>query len=266
LTIAAGDTYITDPKIPRSLLPGAFLCPTFIFYPKAFRIVWKGSRQALKGIYDGADWAGSSLDILCALEKAGLRIEITGLDNLRITKGPVVYIANHMSTLETFVLPCIIQPVKEVTFIVKQSLVSMPVFGPVMRSRDPVVVGRANARDDLRAVLEEGSKRLAAGRSIVVFPQSTRSLDFNPAEFNTLGIKLALKAGVPVVPVALKTDAWGIGKIIKDFGPLDKNKKVHFTFGKPMEIQGRGTDEHRKIIAFIQDNLARWVIEDEHKK
>ena len=142
----------------------------------------------------------------------------------------------------------------------------MPVFGPVMSSREPVVVGRENPREDLRTVLEEGSKKLAAGRSIVVFPQSTRALDFNPSEFNTLGVKLALKAGVPVVPVALKTDAWGVGKIIKDFGPLDKNKKVHFAFGKPMEIKGRGAEEHREIIAFIQESLARWVKEDEYKK
>jgi 1-acyl-sn-glycerol-3-phosphate acyltransferase len=266
LTITEGDTYITDPKIPRSLLSRIFPCPTFTFYLQAFLIVWKNGRKALKGLYGGDEWAGSSLDILRALENAGVRIEITGMDNLRIGRGPVVFIANHMSTLETFILPCIIQPVKESTFIVKQSLVTMPVFGPVMRSRDPVVVGRVNPREDLRTVLEEGSKRLAAGRSVVIFPQSTRSLDFNPAEFNTLGIKLALKAGVPVVPIALKTDAWGVGKIIKDFGPLDKNKKVHFAFGKPLEIKGRGAEEHRGIIAFIQDNLANWAVEDEHKK
>ena len=266
MTITAGDTYITDPNIPRSLLLRIFLCPTFAFYLQAFRIVWKNSRKALKGLYGGAEWAGSSLEILRALESAGVRVEITGMDNLRKSEGPVVFIANHMSTLETFILPCIIQPVKETTFIVKQSLVSMPVFGPIMRSRDPVVVGRVNPREDLRTVMEEGSKKLAAGRSIVVFPQSTRSLDFNPAQFNTLGIKLALKAGVPVVPIALKTDAWGIGKIMKDFGPLDKKKKVCFAFGKPMEIRGKGTEEHREIIAFIQDKLAGWVTEDEYKK
>ncbi|PKL51873.1 MAG: 1-acyl-sn-glycerol-3-phosphate acyltransferase [Nitrospira bacterium HGW-Nitrospira-1] len=236
------------------------------FYPQVFWIVWKSSRKAVRGDYDSSDWARSSFDILRALENVGVRFEITGMDNMRRSEGPVVFISNHMSTLETFVLPCIIQPIKETTFIVKQGLVSMPVFGPVMRSRDPVVVGRVNPREDLRTVLEEGAKKLAAGRSIVVFPQSTRSPAFNPAEFNTLGIKLALKAGVPVVPVALRTDAWGAGKIIKDFGRVDKNKRVCFAFGKPMEIKGRGAEEHQKVIAFIQDNLAKWKREDENRE
>jgi 1-acyl-sn-glycerol-3-phosphate acyltransferase len=229
------------------------------FYPQLFRIIWKNSRRAVKGDYDGDDWANSSLDILRALENVGVLFEITGLDNLKSFEGPAVFIANHMSTLETFILPCIIQPLKPVTFVVKKSLVSTPVFGPIMRSRDPIVVGRINPREDLKAVLNEGAKKIEQGVSIVIFPQSTRSNDFKPDEFNSLGIKLALKAGVPVVPLALKTDAWGKGKIIKDFGPVDKNKKVFFAFGEPMKIKGRGAEEHQKVIDFIQDNLSQWA-------
>jgi 1-acyl-sn-glycerol-3-phosphate acyltransferase len=258
LAITDKDTYLTDPDKPRPF----FLRPVLTFYPQVYWIVRKNGRKALKGLYGGAEWAESSLAILLALENVGVRIEITGMDNIRRHEGPVVFIANHMSTLETFILPCIIQPVKETTFIVKQSLLTMPVFGPVMRSRDPVVVGRVNPREDLKTVLEEGSKKLAAGRSIVVFPQSTRSLDFKPDEFNTLGIKLALKAGVPVVPIALKTDAWGTGKIMKDFGRIDRSKKVHFAFGDPMAVEGRGADEHRKVLAFIGDNLAKWAVRE----
>lgn len=230
------------------------------FYPQLFRIIWKNSRRAVKGDYDGDDWANSSLDILRALENVGVRFEITGLDNLKGFEGPAVFIANHMSTLETFVLPCIIHPVKPVTFVVKKSLVSTPVFGPVMRSRDPIVVGRINPREDLKTVLNEGTKKIEQGISIVIFPQSTRSTVFKPEEFNSLGIKLSLKAGAPVVPVALKTDAWGTGKIIKDFGSVDKNKRVFFAFGEPMKVKGRGAEEHQKVIDFIQDNLAQWAV------
>jgi 1-acyl-sn-glycerol-3-phosphate acyltransferase len=187
-----------------------------------------------------------------------VRIEITGMNNIKRFGGPAVFIGNHMSTLETMVLPCIIQPVKEATFIVKKSLLTMPVFGHIMRSRDPVVVGRVNPREDLKTVLEEGVKRLKAGRSVIVFPQSTRSVVFDPEEFNSLGIKLASRAGVPVVPVALKTDAWGIGKHVKEFGPVDTGEKVHFAFGEPMTVAGRGVEEHQKVVRFIQQKIEEW--------
>jgi len=48
--------------------------------------------------------------------------------------------------------------------------------------------------------------------SVLIFPQTTRDLRFDPNKFNTLGIKLAKRAKVPVIPVAVKTDAWGMGK------------------------------------------------------
>jgi len=256
------DSYRTDPHRNRSVVSRIFLRPKFTFYFQAFWIIWKNSRKALKGVYPAEKWAESSFEILRALENIGTSISITGMDNMRAFDGPAVFIANHMSTLETFVLPCIIQPVKPVTFVVKQSLIDTPVFGPIMRSRDPILVGRTNPREDLRTVLEGGTKKLQAGQSIVIFPQSTRSFIFMPEDFNTLGIKLALKAHVPAVPIALKTDAWGIGKLVKDFGPIDTRKKVNFAIGEPMTIQNRGTEEHQKIIAFISEKLGHWQREE----
>jgi 1-acyl-sn-glycerol-3-phosphate acyltransferase len=232
--------------------------PSLTFYARLVAIVTRSSRRARRGRYDTWDWATSSFEVFTALERVGVQFHITGADNIAGTDGPCLFIGNHMSSLETFVLPCIIVPFRDVTFVVKESLIDYPVFKHVMRSRDPVTVGRANPREDLRAVLGGGTEILKSGRSIVIFPQTTRTHVFDPGEFNTIGIKLAKKAGVPVIPVALRTDAWGTGRRLKDFGPIDPSKAVHFAFGSPMHVTDRGNSEHRSIIAFITGKLREW--------
>lgn len=232
--------------------------PGLMFFFRLLSIVFRASSKAKHRRYDTRDWSKSSLEVLRALESIGIKFEISGIDNFKNLAGPCVFVANHMSTLETFVLPTIIAPFKEVTFVVKQGLVEYPVFKYVMRSRNPITVGRTNPRDDLKAVLEGGTERLNSGISIIIFPQTTRYLDFDSAKFNTIGIKLARKSNVPIIPIALKTDAWGNGKYFKDFGRIDTSQEVHFVFGKPIRVKDRGEEEHNEIIEFIRGKLREW--------
>ena len=146
----------------------------------------------------------------------------------------------------------------EVTFVVKESLNKHPLFGPIMRARNPIVVKRDNPREDFQTVMTKGKELLASGTSIIIFPQSTRSADFKPQEFNTLGIKLARAAGVQVMPVAIKTDFWENGKYLKELGALDRSKPIHMVFGQPFSIQGAGKDEHKQVVDFIITNLREW--------
>lgn len=233
--------------------------PSLVFHAQFVAIVFRASAKAKRGEYDNTAWIESSLEVVRTLEAVGVSFTITGVSHITQCEGPCVFIANHMSTLETTVLPGIIQPLKDITFIVKQSLLEYPVFKYVMRSRDPIAVNRTNPREDLKAVLEGGCERLKKGISIIVFPQTTRTTAFDSAQFNTIGIKLAKKAGVPVVPLALRTDAWGNGRYIKDFGKIDPSRKVYFHFGPPIWIAGRGHAEHEAIVAFITKKLREWA-------
>jgi len=230
-----------------------------LYFTYKFAIVVLRSRsQARRGIYNDKLWADSSYYIFRFIEKSGGRYHITGMENIAKTPEPVLFISNHMSTLETMILPGIIAPLRRVTFVVKESLVRHPLFGDVMRSRDPIVVGRTDPRKDLEAVMDGGMELLSKGISIVIFPQSTRSVEFHPEEFNSLGVKLAKKAGVKVVPIALKTDYWGNGKIIRELGPLDSKKQIYIKFGEPFPVTGTGKEENQKIIDFIQSSLKEW--------
>jgi 1-acyl-sn-glycerol-3-phosphate acyltransferase len=244
------------PKTPISWFARKF--PTSIFYVKMFLNVWKASKSSKKGDYTGERWIQSSIDIVKALESVGGSFEIQNVAAHRKIESPCVFIANHMSILETFVLPCLIQPYRDVTFVVKESLVSYPFFKHVMVNLDPVVVGRVNPRQDLKNVLEEGQKRLNKNISIVIFPQTTRSLFFDTKKFNTLGIKLAKRGKVPAIPIALKTDAWGIGRRFKDFGKINPAKPVRICFGEPLYVKRSGKEEHNYIVEFITAKLDSW--------
>lgn len=247
--------YVTPPGRATRL---AGLFPSLVFYPRMVRVMVWSSRRAKRGRYDGTDWADSSLWIARALEAAGVRLEVAGARSYLGLDGPCVLVGNHMSTLETFVMPCLVQPYRELTFIVKQNLVNYPVFGHIIRSRDPIRVGRTNPRDDLRAVLEGGTEKLARGTSLIVFPQTTRVDDLDPEHFSSIGVKLAKKARVPVVPFALETSAWGSGLLLKDFGPVRPKRLARFEFGDPIEVAGNGAAEHHRVVEFIATRLARW--------
>jgi 1-acyl-sn-glycerol-3-phosphate acyltransferase len=250
--------YFTPKKEKRVILDKLIHCNRLYFTIKFAQIVFKTRKQAIKGVYDKKAWADSSFFIFRFIEKAGGIFSITGMENISKDTEPVVFIGNHMSTLETMVLPGIIAPHREVTFVVKESLVKHPLFGHVMRSRDPVVVGRTDARKDFEVVMTKGAELISKGISIVIFPQSTRSTDFKPEEFNSLGVKLAKKAGVNIVPVALKTDFWDQGKVIKELGPLDSRKIIHFKFGEPFSVSGTGKSENQMVVDFIKNSLDDW--------
>jgi hypothetical protein len=67
------------------------------------------------------------------------------------------------------------------------------------------------------------------------------------------------KSQLPIVPIALKTDAWGIGRVLKDIGKIDPAKPVRMAFGDPIYITGNGKQEHQKIIRFIEEKLKGWA-------
>jgi 1-acyl-sn-glycerol-3-phosphate acyltransferase len=263
-----GDSYETPADCRRFLSDRLFCWTRWLFYMRFFRVVLRAKALAERGLFTQEALADSSYRILKDIEGCGGRIRIRGLDNIRRVEGPLVFVGNHMSTLEAVILPCLIAPIKPVSFIVKEKLVTGTFFGPVMTALDPVTVTRTDARKDLTDVLTQGPQKIAAGRSLVVFPQATaraRSPVFDPAKFNSLGVKLAGRAGVPVIPVAFKTDFWGNGRIFHDLGAIRRKEPIYIEFGGPVSVLGRGRQEHEQLTWFIISRLKGWglpVVED----
>ncbi|MBN1780108.1 1-acyl-sn-glycerol-3-phosphate acyltransferase [bacterium] len=236
--------------------------PELCLYRTFIREVFYSSRLSKRGSYNNMEWASSSYRVMLGLEKVGVRFEISGIEHLENLKSPCVIIGNHMSVLETVILPAILLPIINATFVVKQSLLDYPVFGHIMQYCDPIAVTRTQPRQDLIAVIEGGIERLGKGISIVVFPQTTRTVTFDTDQFSSIGAKLAQKADAPIVPLALCSAAWKNGKRLKDFGGIDPSLTVRFAFGPPIPVQSRGSDEHQKVIEYIRKNLTVWEKED----
>lgn len=257
-----GDKYVTPDNIPRFLLDRIMLGSRIRFISAFIFQIIKSYFMTTKGKYTTEEWAKVSYSVFKTIEGCGGRFDIQGLDNLDRCGGPVVFVSNHMSTLETVIFPCIIAPAMEVTFIAKESLANYPIFGEVIKAMKPIILRRVNPREDLLKVLTEGKSILEDGRSLIVFPQSTRSIEFIPEEFNSMGAKLAKKANVKILPVAIKTDFWENGKYIKDLGPINRDKIIHIKFGEPLTIEGNGKEAHKKTKEFIEENIKKWRVEN----
>lgn len=254
-----GDRYATPPNMRRFLLDRLLLGWRGYFYLRNFYVFIQTGRCARRGRLTQERQIFFSNQNIRLIEGCGGRIELAGLDHLREVSGqPVILMGNHMSLLETAVFHAIVRPHLDFTFVIKRSLLGVPYFGDIMRSLQAIPVSRKNPRDDLKSVLQEGRKTLADGRSIILFPQATRSEHFVPENFNSIGIKLAKSVGAKVVPFALKTDFLGNGRWIRDLGPIRRERTVHFEFAKPIEIRNDGKDAHAEIIEFINRKLAEW--------
>jgi len=230
----------------------------FWFYRRFLALVLRGGRLYRASQYNRENWQDLSLDMWRAVEGCGGSIEVSGLEHLDALEGPAVIVANHMSMLETIMIPAMVLPFTHMTFVVKESLMHVPLFRSVMLGVRPIVVTRDNPREDMKILMEEGQSVLGDGRSIVVFPQSTRNPVFRPSQFNSVAVKLAKRAHVPVVPLALKTDFQSLGKWVKDVGKIHRERSVHFAFGAPMDVEGNGREQQDAILRFIKKQYLRW--------
>lgn len=239
--------------------------PSVAFYVQAVGHMSRAAFKAACGRLDNADLVKGSHALRRSLESVGVRFEISGLDRVDWQGGPYVFVANHMSALETQILPSILERAAPCTFVVKSSLLRYPILGPVLRGFDPITVDRADPRTDLRRVIEAGTERLRRGMSVIVFPQAHRTATFSRKSFNSIGMRLARAAGVPMVPIALDTATWMPGRLIKDIGWIVPERPARFAFGEAIATAADGATAHREVMNFIEARLAEWEAIDSNQ-
>ena len=210
-------------------------------------------------------WALCCFKTVQKAEKFGIRVTADGWENRSGCKGPVVYLSNHMSTLETIMLPPVLLTYGPFSVFVKASLSRLPALKRAAAHMGLIPLGRKSPREDLMQVFNEGVARIREGRSILIFPQGSRERVFSRRVYSSIGAKLAEKAGVPVIPIAVKTDCEPTrpdGKgWFKDFGTVDPSKDIRLRCGPP--ITGTAKEMHQKVFDWIKAQLEEWGLPTE---
>lgn len=195
-------------------------------------------------------WAGNVTKLF------DIHWHVKGLENVP-PSGPVVFVANHQGYADVVAFFASI-PGRQIGFIAKDTLQKAPYFGKWIKNIRGVFIKRGNAREALTSI-NEGSKLLKDGFSLVIFPEGTRSQGGPIKTFKPGSFKLATKVGAPIVPVTIN----GTYKIFEETGLFTKGQHVDFIIHPPVETANLDRHASATLVSDIE-NIVRAGMDSLH--
>ncbi len=233
-----------------SVFMAGMVLAALVYWPVALA-VWfckPGIRSRVIGLW--AHFVIWLLKVTC-----GLRHEVEGLENLPST--PAVIFSKHQSAWETIAYQTIFPPQ---AWVLKRSLLYIPFFGWGLAATHPIKIDRGAIRKALAQVLEQGKAVLAEGRWVVLFPEGTRIAPGEHGTYHASASLLAIKAGVPLVPVAHNAgDYWRRREFTKTPGVIRVRvgEPIYPENMKPKEMNLVAENWIRKTMPEISQAYAR---------
>lgn len=219
----------------------AFLPLTFIFSVSAFISTLFDSSGRVYA-WHARLWAR------LALALNNVNITLVGAEHLPV--GPVIFMSNHQSNFD--ILSLLASLPRQIHWIAKKELFEIPIFGPSMRRGGYIPLDRGDGRKALQS-MDEAAATIHQGKSIVLFPEGTRSEDGNLLPFKRGGFILARKADVPVIAVTIN----GSGSI----NPANKiilyPGNIHITLHPPIAVPAelRRSEAESWMMEKVQDQI-----------
>jgi len=182
------------------------------------------------------------------LRLAGVRLTTSGMEHLAGQEA-VIYMGNHQSNFDILALFACLPG--QFRWIAKEELFRIPLFGYSMKRSGYIPLNRDDRRKALQS-MRAAAARIAAGTSVVIFPEGTRSEDGNLLPFKKGGFSLAKEAGVPIVPLAIL----GSGEINPKGSRRIYGRHIHVTIFPPVDVAAHGDDLMEAVRAPIAAALA----------
>lgn len=184
----------------------------------------------------------------------GVKYRVSGMDNVPTaanSKSAVVLLSKHLSTWETFAYPALMP--HPLAYVFKRELLYIPFFGWAMARMDMIHIDRSKRSQAWSRVAEQGKRLMAQGNWVIMFPEGTRAPRGGKGTYKSGGTRLAIDAGVPVVPIAVSSaKCWPRKSFLLKPGVID------VSIGKPIASVGRQADElMREVEQWIEAEMRR---------
>lgn len=159
-------------------------------------------------------WTGSLVWMLDHF--LGIKYEIRGLENL--PKETAILASKHQSTWDTLFFYTLID---DPAYVLKKELLSIPLYGWYLRKCNLIAVDRDARASALKHVIKETNAALESGRTVVIFPEGTRTVPGQKVEYQPGIAAMYKSAARPVVPIALNSGCfWGRRDFLKRPGKI----------------------------------------------
>ena len=177
------------------------------------------------------------------------KVKVIGEENLLRGK-PQIFMANHQSDFDILISLAYI-PV-QFRWIAKKELFAIPVFGAAMRSAGYIEIDRSNREKALQSI-DEAALQIRRGKSVMTFPEGTRSSDGEIKPFKQGVFHLAIKSGAPVVPVSII----GSGRIMPKRSLRIKPGQIKLIIGKPIEVINFDIEKRHELIEIVRNEIMK---------
>jgi len=187
------------------------------------------------------------IGVRLGLALAGIRYRVAGAEHAPLARA-AVYCSNHQSNVDPPVLFDAIHPYMHILY--KAELEALPILERAFRFGGFLPVDRRNKEAALRSI-DAGAASLRAGNSFLIFPEGTRSRTADLLPFKKGGFIMAIKAQVPVVPVAVQGGRDAMQKGSAFIRPVVVSVRV----GEPIETAGLTLDDRDRLIAETRQRI-----------
>ena len=186
---------------------------------------------------------------------AGVRLKVEGVEHLPNSGQPVIFAGNHQSNFDIhgFFAGLPVQ----FRWMAKEELFRIPLFGLAMRRSGYIPIDRRDRRKAMKS-MSLAAQQISAGTSVVVFPEGTRSEDGRLQEFKKGGFLIALKAQVPIVPVAIS----GSRRVMPKGDLKIHPGTIRLQILPAIETRGLSSKNIDELMSRVRRNLAAAIDEE----